>query len=169
VIYLEGKKLGEKISLKLSQSFDIKKNFELDGVKYDFTGLFLEETSKYILNKELVYESFSTKELIFYKTLYNKEKLKEKNELKEYITKNIKYFKGDKKNQMSSVVTFIFCGDTLTYKDEKLIKNFTYHKSFLFGLKGWLNTKIIYMDLENKKIITNSFGKKDIVFFKTFL
>jgi uncharacterized protein YjcR len=163
------KKLEKNISVKLSQSFDIKNNFELDGVKYDFTGLFLEETTKYILNKELIYDSYSTREMILYKSIYEQEQLKEKNELREYITKNIEYFKGDKKNQMSSVVTFIFCGNSLTPKNEKLIKTFRYHKSFLFGLKGWLNTKIIYIDSENKKIITNQLGKKDIVFFKTFL
>ena len=168
-MYLERKELERKISLKLSQTFDIKNDFELDGVMYDFTGLFLEETSKYILNKELIYDSFSTKETILYKSIYEQEKLKEKNELKEYITKNIEYFKGDKKNQMSSVVTFIYSGNGLTPENEKVIKTFRYHKSFLFGLKGWLNKKIIYIDSENKKIITNQLGKKDKVFFNTFL
>ena len=61
---MERKKIEKEIISKLSQNFDIKKNFELDKVRYDFIGLFLEETSKYILSKELVYDSFSTKEII---------------------------------------------------------------------------------------------------------
>ena len=161
--------LRENIISKLSRSFNIETKIDLDGIKYDFKGLFLEETSKYILTKNLIYDSFSTKETIFYKTLEKSEKVIEKNKFKEYITKNLETLKGNKENQMSSVATFVFVGEKLSKEDEKAIKKFSYHKSFLFGLKGWFNIKLIYIDLETKRILTNQFGKKDINFFKSLI
>ena len=166
---MNANELRKSVISKLSRSFNIEKEMSLGGINYDFKGLFLEETSKYILTKNLVYDSFSTKETIFYKTLEKREKIIEKNQFKDYITKNLEVLKGTKENQMSSVATFIFVGKKLSKIDENIIKRFSYHKSFLFGLKGWFNIKLIYIDLEGKKILTNQFGKKDINFFKSLI
>ncbi|MEI6856802.1 hypothetical protein [Psychrilyobacter sp.] len=166
---MSSEELREKIIFKLSSSFNIEKNSELGELSFDFKGLFLEETSKYILSKDLIYDSFSTKETMFYKTLKKEERIIEKKKFKEYITKNLDLLKGNKKNQMSSVATFIFVGKKLSKGDEKIIQGFSYHKSFLFGLKGWFNMKLIYIDLDTKKVVTNRFGKKNIIFFRSLI
>lgn len=161
--------LTEKIIDKLSSNFDIKKNNILDGIPYDFSGLYTEETNKYILSKELVYDSFSSNETVLCKTFADHEFSMDGDTLKRYIIKNLNFFKGKKENQMSSMVTFIYIGGHLSDKDRDNIKKFKFHKSFLFGIKGWINTKIIYIDIINKQIITNRMGKKDMVFFNSFL
>ena len=161
--------LTEKIIDKLSSNFDILKDQILDEAKYDFSAIYTEETNKYILSKDMIYDSFSNNETILYKTLKDEPFSIDHDVLKKYIIKNLNFFKGVKENQMSSMVTFIYVGGQLLDKDIKKIKNFKFHKSFLFGIKGWINAKIIYIDILNKEIITNKMGKKDIVFFNNFL
>lgn len=162
------KDLKIRITDKLSSNFDIKKDEILDGIEYDFSGIYAEETSKYILSKELVYDSFSSNETILCKTFADQEFSLDHDILKKYIMKNLNFFKGKKENQMSSMITFIYIGEHLSDTDKDSIRKFKFHKSFLFGIKGWINTKIIYIDILNKEIITNKMGKKDMVFFNTF-
>lgn len=161
--------LIKQITCKLTSSFDIKKNQTLDGIQYDFSGIYTEETSKYILSKEMVYDSFSNNETVLCKTFEGFDFSMDHDVLKKYIIKNLSFFKGKKENQMSSMITFIYIGGHLSDIDKDKIKKFTFHKSFLFGIKGWINTKIIYIDILNKKIITNKLGTKDIAFFNSFL
>ena len=160
--------LGERIINKLSSNFDIKKNEILDGIKYDFSGVYAEETSKYILSKEMIYDSFSNNETVLCKTVADHGFSLDHDVLKKYIIKNLSFFKGTKENQMSSMITFIYIGGHLSDIDKDKIRKFKFHKSFLFGIKGWVNTKIIYIDILNKEIITNKMGKKDMVFFNSF-
>lgn len=161
--------LTERIIDKLSSNFDIKKNEILDGIPYDFSGIYTEETNKYILSKEMVYDSFSNNETVLCKTFAEDEFSMDVDTLKTYIMKNLNFFKGKKENQMSSMITFIYIGGNLSDTDRNSIKKFKFHKSFLFGIKGWINTKVIYIDIFNKEIITNKMGKKDMVFFNSFL
>ena len=161
--------LTERIIDKLSSNFDIKKNEILDGIQYDFSGIYIEETNKYILSKEMVYDSFSNNETVLCKTFAEDEFSMDIDTLKTYIMKNLNFFKGKKENQMSSMITFVYIGGHLSDTDRNSIKKFKFHKSFLFGIKGWINTKIIYIDITNKEIITNKMGKKDMVFFNSFL
>lgn len=160
--------LTERIIYKLSSNFDIKKNETLDGIQYDFSGIYTEETNKYILSKEMVYDSFSNNETVLCKTFSGCESSINVDTLKTYIIKNLDFFKGKKENQMSSTITFVYIGGHLSDTDRDNIKKFKFHKSFLFGIKGWINTKIIYIDITNKEIITNKMGKKDMVFFNSF-
>ena len=160
--------LTEQITDKLSSSFDIKKNEILDGIQYNFSGIYTEETSKYILSKEMIYDSFSNNETVLCKTFEECEFSIDHDILKKYIIKNLSFFKGKKENQMSSMITFIYIGGHLSDIDKDKIKKFKFHKSFFFGIKGWINTKIIYIDILNKKIIANKMGKKDMAFFNSF-
>jgi hypothetical protein len=165
---LKTEDLRERIIHKLSSNFDIKKNEILDGIEYDFSGIYAEETSKYILSKELVYDSFSNNETVLCRTFAGHDFSLDHDNLKKYIMKNLNFFKGKKENQMSSMITFLYIGEDLSDTDKDGIRKFKFHKSFLFGIKGWINTKIIYIDILNKEIITNKMGKKDMVFFNTF-
>ncbi|UUV16822.1 hypothetical protein NRK67_02660 [Fusobacteria bacterium ZRK30] len=160
--------LTERIIDKLSSNFDIKKNDILDGIQYDFSGIYTEETTKYILSKELVYDSFSSNETVLCKTFADHEFSMDIDTLETYLMKNLNFFKGKKENQMSSMISFIYIGGPLSDTDRDSIKKFKFHKSFLFGIKGWINTKIIYIDITNKEVITNRMGKKDMVFFNSF-
>lgn len=161
--------LTEKIIDKLSSNFDIKKNEILDEITYDFSGIYMEETSKYILSKEMIYDSFSSNETVLCKVFEDEKILTDQSVLKKYIIKNLNFFRGKKENQMSSMITFIYIGGHLSDTDKNNIKKFKFHRSFLFGIKGWINTKIIYIDILNKEIITNKMGRKDMAFFNSFL
>ena len=160
--------LIEKIINKLISNFDIKKNEVLDEIQYDFLGFYLEETNKYILSKELVYDSFSNKETILCKSDLNKEFFLDHDSLKKNILKNMEFFRGKKENQMASIITFLYIGNNISDEVKESIKKFKFYKSFLFGIKGWVNVKIIYIDIKNEKIITNKMGRKDMVFFNSF-
>lgn len=160
--------LTKQIIDKLSSNFDIKKNEILDGIEYDFLGIYSEETSKYIISKEMIYDSFSSNETVLCKTFLDNNFRIDSETLKKYIIRNLSFFKGKKENHMSSMITFIYIGGDILDIDKNSIKKFKFHKSFLFGIKGWINVKIIYIDIINKKIITNKIGKKDLVFFNSF-
>ena len=59
-------------------------------------------------------------------------------------------------DHMSTTITGIIVTDLVADKKlEKIVKKFSHQKSYSFGLKGWVDVRLILVDLQNKRVIAS--------------
>jgi hypothetical protein len=63
---------------------------------------------------------------------------------------------------MSSTITLIIEGPLPSLEIQNRISKYKFYKSFLFGLRGWVNGKIMLIDPDRNVGVTNKFGKNDL-------
>ncbi|WP_138207722.1 hypothetical protein [Haloimpatiens lingqiaonensis] len=151
------KELSERLKAYYNVSFDIS----LKDRKFEMFAKFNNRTSRYVLMKKSEIYAFENNEFIFYK---NVEKLSKEDlfEIKDFVQKNIEHIVKVNDEHMSSTITFIFCGNIILDKETiKAIQGFRYYKSFLWGIKGWVNVKFIFVNPETWDIYTNKYGEGD--------
>lgn len=145
---------------KLTRYYDIEEDVSIEHMDFDLMGKFNQKNSKYMLIKEFEYCSFENNEFILYKKVKDEINLDSimrllKNHLQEIVT--------IEDNHMSSVITFILeVSFPLSEKTIKDIKKFKFHKSFRFGLDGWVNAQLIVVNPSQNKGYTNKFARKEL-------
>jgi len=148
---------------KLGRYFDIEESYQLEGNDFELFAKFNQRNAKYMMMKNLEIFAFQNNEYILYKKLDKGFGEDEFLMMKEVLNNHVEEIIDRNEEHMSSVITFIF--ETELPDDEaviKAIKKFKYYKSFLFGLKGWVNGKIMLIDPVKQCGISNKLGKGDI-------
>lgn len=158
---MESKKYLDNILELYKNSFDITKNYDFSGNYFSAYGYFNSKAEKYILVKEVNLWEVNSFEHIFFVEIdslseeifetYEK-LLKEK--LESYFIRNGNKY--PEKNHMSSFLSLVFISSSPIDKNLiKKIEKFTFEKTYLFSIRGFLTTKLIGIDLENKKVYYN--------------
>jgi hypothetical protein len=88
--------------------------------------------------------------------------LKDLDWLKSFLDDHLKDIVVYDEEHMSSVVTVIFEAPMPSLEVQKKLAKFKYYKSFSFGLKGWVNAKVMLIDPALNSGITNKLGKGDL-------
>lgn len=158
---LNDKSYLEFLKDRLARYFDLYENVKYDEMHFDLFAEFKQRNSRYMLSKRVEVYSFEENELLFYNKLNREIQAKDLDNIKNFLDLNLNKIINIENDHMSSIVTFIIhtdceINDILKNK----IKKSKYYKSFLFGLKGWVNCKIIVIDKDNN-ILTNKLGRKD--------
>ncbi len=147
-----------------SNVFDFEDEFVLGEYKFDLYAKFYQENLKYFGSKKIEVYSFTNNEHLFYKHLGNNQiDFGEIKNVLLYAYKNL--VKVDDKH-MSSLITLIYSVDSLKDSEKKLIKKFSFYKSYMFGLKGYVNGKLIVLDLGENKAYENKMAKGDAIKLK---
>ncbi|MEA1975205.1 MAG: hypothetical protein U9N10_06550 [Bacillota bacterium] len=153
----------EILKEKLEKFYDLEENVSFGETTFDLVAIFNQKNARYFLLKELEYYSFDTNEYILFKKINNKIDFLNFHEL---LKNNLKDIIVVDKNHMSSIITILieksFPIDDGTIKK---IKKFKFHKSFKFGLEGWVNVRFIVIDTDLNKGYSNKFGKKELAKF----
>lgn len=149
------------LKVKLRRYFNIHENVKYDDMHFDLYAEFKKRNSRYMLSKKIEVYGFEENEFLFYKNIENEIKVEDIDKITLFLNDNLSNIIEVNNDHMSTLVTFILkvntpINDMLKNKIEK----FKYYKSFMFGFKGWVNCKIIVLDV-NDEIITNKLGKKD--------
>jgi len=151
----------EQLTKKLERYYNIKEEVSINSHTFDLMATYNQKNAKYLMLKELEYCAFNNNEYILYKKV-NNEAINFssfmdilKNKLQEIVS--------IEKNHMSSLITFII-EKSFPLDDETIrtIEKFKFHKSFRFGLDGWINAQLIVIDPEKNKGYTNVFAKKEL-------
>lgn len=147
---------------KLTRYYDIYEDYEAYGNKYDFLAVYNQKSTKYFLSKKVEIFSIENDEYIFFKNLDVKDLEQELSNLYGYLSENAKNIISQSPDHMSSTITVIYSvKGTIANDHIKNIKNFKFYKSFMFGLRGWVNMKLIVRD-SNGEIICNKLAVGDI-------
>lgn len=150
----------DNIEKKLKAHFDIMRNYKIDDYEYDFFAEYHLRTERYIMFKKAVVYSMENNEYCMIKYF----KRVDENNLNSFINSLINsidsLIKPDD-NHMSSVITGVVVSDYQPSEDilEK-VKKFKYQKGFAFGLKGWVDIRLILVTIKDNHIVTNKKGKE---------
>lgn len=146
---------------KLERYYDIEEEVTIESYAFDLKATYAQRNAKYLLLKDFEYCSFNNNEYIFYKKIENNAINIE--DLKIFLKNNLQEIVSIEKNHMSSLVTFLIeISFPLDKETITAIEKFKFHKSFRFGLDGWVNAQLIVIDPEKEKGYTNGFGKKEL-------
>lgn len=146
---------------KLRRYYNIEEEVSINSLDFDLMATYNQKNAKYLLLKDFEYCSFNNNEYILYKKV-DKESINV-NELKDILKNKLQEIVSIEKNHMSSLVTFVIEKPfPLDDKTIQAIEKFKFHKSFRFGLDGWVNAQLIVIDPEKNKGYTNAFAKKEL-------
>lgn len=149
-----------------SSVFDFKDDFILGGYQFDLYARYYQENVRYFGMKKFEIYSFSNNEHLFYKNLGD-EKI-DFEALKRFYSYVCSDFIQVDDKHMSSIVTVIYKVNHLDEESKRMIKKFSFYKSYLFGLKGYVNGKLIVLDALDRKACENKFAKGDAERLKLF-
>ncbi|QXM06639.1 hypothetical protein [Crassaminicella indica] len=150
----------EKIEKKLKRHFDIERDYGYKDLQIDLYAKYHIRNEKYMATKKIPIYAFENHEYCFikYLDLLTEEKLKK---FIEILKLSVGDFVHPHSEHMSSVITGVLVTDQEEDKKiSNIVRKFKFHKSFAFGLKGWVDIRLILVHLGNGDIITNKKGKE---------
>ncbi len=141
-----------------SHVFDFEDEFVLGTFNFDLYARYSQENFKYFGSKKMELYSFSNNEHLFFKYLDDKIDF---DMLKEFFLKIYNEFIVVDDKHMSSIITVVYVVNSMDEKTKKLIKKFSFYKSYMFGLKGFVNGKLIVLDGNENKAYENKLASGD--------
>jgi hypothetical protein len=146
---------------KLERYYDIEEEVTIESHTFDLMATYSQKNAKYLLVKDFEYCSFNNNEYIFYKKIEDAQL--NINNFKAFLKNNLQEIVSIEKNHMSSLVTFLIeTSFPLDHETISTIEKFKFHKSFRFGLDGWVNAQLIVIDPKQEKGYTNAFARKEL-------
>lgn len=150
----------DTIKKRFEKNFDLIPNYTIHNYEFDLLAKYHFRGEGYFLTKKTVIYALENNEYCLIKAF---ETLDE-NSLNRYIDiliKGIDVLINPTKEHMSSIITGVI---VLKNKPNthiiNAIKKFKYHKGFLFGLKGWVDIRLILVAIDDDYIVTNKKGKE---------
>lgn len=158
---MSGQELLEKLLNDYQQAFDITRPFEVKGDNYDAYAVFRVTSAKYVLVKKAELWRANCFEHTFFsrrETLSGDAVHKFREEIVEYIEPQL--VRGGRecmeKDHMYTYVTGIFlCEEGISKAVRKEIRKFRFFKNYRFGIRGYVEARLVVFDLENQEIIGN--------------
>ncbi len=146
----------------LQSYFDVEENYMLGKDNFELYATFNQRHAKYMLLRDVEIYAFKSNEYLFLKKLNRPMTVKDLDWLKSFLDDHLKDIVVYDEEHMSSVVTVIFEAPMPSLEVQKKLAKFKYYKSFSFGLKGWVNAKVMLIDPALNSGITNKLGKGDL-------
>ncbi len=149
-------------------NFNINEAYKLGKFNFDFMGEFILKNEKYFLNKKNVVWGYENREYV----LVKKMKTITRDDVDEIqaIAKNaIDEFVNLTENHMSTHITIFVESSYIDEKIKSNINNISIKKSYMWGIKGWSDVRVILFDHINKEFTFNKASKEIINFYKEVL
>ncbi|MFA9422436.1 MAG: hypothetical protein ACERLG_02590 [Sedimentibacter sp.] len=151
----------DKLKISLTRYFDMELDKTIGGKRFSLYGRYYTRNAKYFASRKIEIYSFIVNEYVLYNNC-NHVDANYINELKDYIEIYVDDIVMQDKESMSSGITFLISTEESVNKDTlKAVKNFKFYKSYSLGFKGWVNVKIILVDLKTNKAYSNALGRRD--------
>lgn len=153
----------ENLENKLRTSFDICRDHTIKEQKFDLYGRFYMTTERYLLTKKAKIFGIENNEHILVRKvdLLNRSSF---DEFKENIVSLIDDIVDPHPEHMSSIVTGVIVVDKSIESIDKDIfddiGNYKFHKGFSFGLRGWVDVRLLIVSLKDGIVISNKKGKE---------
>ena len=148
---------------KLECSFDVTRNYSINGFQYDLFAEYYLRNESYVLVKKAVVYAFENNEYCLIKYYKNLNKISYKNYIYNLI-QSIESVVKPSNEHMSSIITGVIVTDGILNEDlENIIEavnRFKYNKGFAFGFKGWADIRLVLVSLNEGLIATNKKGKE---------
>ncbi len=149
----EGLDLIDVIKKSLSYNFDILSEHVFYDYGFDIIAKATLENFRTIFSA-IKFDHFYSYEFSLVKYL-DKYSLAAIKEIIELIKKEYSKLFTPSQDVIGTTITLIFISPEVDKKGVEFIEHFHYQKSFLLGLKGKYEIRIIFFDIKNKKVYTN--------------
>lgn len=147
--------------------FDVERNKKISGVSVNIFAQSSTEHFRQVLTKKIKIDQYYTKEYAIVKTIKG---FGDKNEIEKFSKYLISLI--DKMLIPSlEIMSTIFNGvliSTSGFSEEaiNIAERFKFSKSFLLGLKGWCDIRLILIDLKGQKLYSNKKGEEVLSAYK---
>jgi hypothetical protein len=147
--------------------YEAERNKEILGVKLDIFAKSSTEHFRQVLTKNIKIDQHYTKE---YAAVKAEKKFVDKNEVEEfskYLKSSINELFTPSVDTMSTILNGVLISASgFSEEAVSFAKKFKFSKSFLLGIKGWCDIRLILVDLKEKKLYSNQKGKEVLSAYK---
>ncbi|CDF57682.1 hypothetical protein [Thermobrachium celere] len=147
------------LAQKFEKYFDIEFDKNILNLKLDLFAKHYSLNGRTFLTKKDVIDEFENYEYVFLKH-YNYIDVHAINEFIDFLKKVSEEVVNPTKNHMSTYINGVVLFDSIDEGVKDVIKRFKNSKTFLFGLRGWFDTRLLAVDLNGQDIICNREGKR---------
>ncbi|MBA7567393.1 hypothetical protein ES695_08740 [Candidatus Atribacteria bacterium 1244-E10-H5-B2] len=147
--------------------YDVERDKEILNVRVDIFAKSSTEHFRQVLTKKIKIDQHYTKEYAVVKTLKG---FGDKNEV-ENFSKFIKSLVNElfvpSVNTMCTIINGVLI-NTSGFSEEaiRLAERFKFSKSFMLGIKGWCDIRLILVDLKEQRLYSNQKGKEVLSAYK---
>ena len=147
--------------------YEVERDKEISGLKVDIFAKSSTEHFRQVLTKSIKIDQHYTKE---YAAVKAEKRFVDKNEVKEFsqfLISSINKLSPPSVDTMSTILNGVLVS-TSGFSEEAVsfAKKFKFSKSFLLGIKGWCDIRLILVDLKEKKLFSNKKGKEVLSAYK---
>jgi len=147
--------------------YETERNKEILGVKLDIFAKSSAEHFRQVLTKNIKIDKHYTKE---YAVVKAEKRFGDKNEAEKF-SKFLKSLVNELANPSVNTMSTILNGVLISasgFSEEAVsfAKKFKFSKSFLLGIKGWCDIRLILVDLKEEKLYSNKKGKELLSAYK---
>lgn len=156
----------EEIRKKLIGSYDLEDNSELNHWEFNLSGKYHLRTERYFAMKKAVVYGMENDDYFFLK---HQEIFCEKDPsgILQWVRESLNRIVIPHSEHMSSTITLVIAVDSeLDTKMIKEIEKIKFHQGFSWGLKGWVDLRLIVYSLKKKYFVTNKKGREVIDLFR---
>ena len=147
--------------------YEVERDKEISGLKVDIFAKSSTEHFRQVLTKSIKIDQHYTKE---YAAVKAEKRFVDKNEVKEFsqfLISFINKLSPPSVDTMSTILNGVLVA-TSGFSEEAVnfAKKFEFSKSFLLGIKGWCDIRLILVDLKEEKLFSNKKGKEVLSAYK---
>ena len=147
--------------------YEAERDKEIFGLRLDIFAKSSTEHFRQVLTKSIKIDQHYTKE---YAAVKGERRFVDKNEVEEfskYLKSLINELLTPSVDTMSTILNGVLVA-TSSFSEEAVnfAKKFKFSKSFLLGLKGWCDIRLILGDLKEEKLYSNQKGKEILSAYK---
>lgn len=147
--------------------YEVERNKEILGVKLDIFAQSSTEHFRQVLTKKIKIDQHYTKEYAMVKTLKRIGDKSEVENFSKFIKSLVNELVVPSVNTMYTIINGVLIA-TSGFSEEAInfAEKFKFSKSFLLGLKGWCDIRLILIDLKGQKLYSNKKGEEVLSAYK---
>ena len=147
--------------------YEVERDKEISGVKIDIFAKSSTEHFRQVLTKNIKIDQHYTKEYAMVKSLSGLGNKNEVEDFSQFLIFSINKLSPPSVDTMSTILNGILVS-TSGFSEEAIRfgEKFKFSKSFLLGIKGWCDIRLILVDLKEEKLYSNQKGKEVLSAYK---
>lgn len=148
----------ERLLLAHQAYFDVERDHEFAGRRFDGYAEFHSSASKYVLVKRAKLWEANSHEYMFF-TIARHLDAQTLEELVGFMTSEALGKVALERDHMSSFLTLVIIAETMDEELAATVRKTRFRKNFLFGFKGWADLRLCVIDLAGDRVVANGMGK----------
>ncbi|KAB3527195.1 hypothetical protein [Alkaliphilus serpentinus] len=165
---MRGQEYIDKVTERLRHSFDILREYDVEGICFDVFASSYIRSERYFASKKIKVYGIENHEYCLIKRVENLSYSVLK-DLTDGLVKASEALIKPHHEHMSTIITGVLVVEGKVEDNlRNQIKGFQYSKSFLWGLKGWTYIRLLVVDIEDSMVYSNRRGKEVLRFYEVF-